>query len=249
MSEVLVELVSLRKKLESCDQENTDQLLRYLSRLNELPITKNDIRSSKINEILRLMSKNSKNTFNQVITHRAKRIRENWKHQLNRQKSGIPKKEKAESISKVKEDKFATAPPVRSQPRPEPPQNEQKPAEEAQPMYNGEVFMHYDELEDKNRKRVLTMLVKIFGKLGHILVRVFKDRVGLGQPAFCPNMKFKFSNFFVVRHRDSLLQNQKWVLTEDTVWTCSATSSRSRSKVTWTTRPTWNTRALGVNGS
>ena len=205
MSEVLVELVSLRKKLEACDQDNTEQLLRYLSRLGELSITKKDIRSSKINEILRLMSKNSNDTFDRAITRQAKRVRESWKQQLTLQKSGALRKEKMERVAKAQRD--APDAPA-NKPEPVPPPVRVEPAPK-QSLYDNEVFLYYDELENKFRKRFLTMLVKIFGKLGDILARVFKDRIGLGQPAFCPHMKFEFSDFFLKRHKDSLLADKE----------------------------------------
>jgi hypothetical protein len=221
MSEVLNELVSIRRKLESIEKSNNEQLMQQLTRLGQVIITKEDIRSSKINEILRAMSKNPKDAYSGIIVSQAKRIRENWKKQLNRNKELKMIKKKAEIMEiskKVKKDhvrkdnsssKMQGSGSLSNQKHSFVMKNGKNTMEDDESVYNNEYMQYYDELEDKKRKTCFTMLNKIFEALRDIVARVFRDRLQLKQHAFNDQMKFSFSDFFYKFHKDSFLLKSK----------------------------------------
>ena len=217
MSEILEELISIKRALESSPKDNNEVLMQQLSRLNKLRITKNDIRGSKINEILRKMSKNSKHAYNGIIVNQAKKIRENWKIQLSK-KSTIPVIKKPmhmiEIQKKVKVDRCSNEKVSKINELKQPKQSLEKPKEDNSDFnddssYNNQYIEYYEELEDKKRKNCFIMLNKIFDPLIDIIVRVFRDRLQLKQAAFNDLMKFSFSDFFYKTHNDSLLKKSK----------------------------------------
>lgn len=217
MSEILEELIAIKRALESSPKDNNEILMQQLSRLNKLPITKNDIRSSKINEILRKMSKNSKQAYNGIIVNQAKKIRENWKIQLSK-KSTIPVIKKPmhmiEIQKKIKVDRCSNEKVSNINELKQPKQSLEKPKEDNFDLnddssYNNQYIEYYEELEDKKRKNCFIMLNKIFDPLIDIIVRVFRDRLQLKQSAFNDLMKFAFSDFFYKTHNDNLLKKSK----------------------------------------
>ena len=90
MSSVLEQLVKIRKKLslacESSEETQVQSTLRQLSRLGNFAISKDLIRSSKINGILRKMSKNEGGGFRSDVVRAAGSVRESWKRQLEQKR-------------------------------------------------------------------------------------------------------------------------------------------------------------------
>jgi hypothetical protein len=231
MSDVLHDLISIKKKLQTHERREPEEVLKYMQRLSNIEITKKSIRDSKINEIIRIMSKNSGNAFDPRIVQSAKRIREAWKQHFKKGKAKVhevPPKELEENKKKM-EDTSGNNQKVNksSKIKPESPRdleaskvqkhnfvvNEEMQlnidVEDDGTIYNNEYQKYYQEIDNKKRAKCFKMLVKIFESLIDVIARVYRDRVTLKQPPFSETMGFIFSDFFSRIHKEHLLLKNK----------------------------------------
>lgn len=235
MSELLHDLVNIKNKLETYKKRSTEELLKYMDRLSRLQITKESIRNSKINEIIRIMSKNSGSAFDPRLSKRALTIREAWKQHFKKGKSKpVVKSERAEQNRKTFTDPVK---PHREVQKRESSKIQEEVSETRQSsknvdiskknlvlgenirqnidleddgtVYGNEFLKYYQELDDKKRLKCFQMLVKIFQESKDVIARVYRDRIGLKQPAFSDQMDFVYSDFFKRFHRDHLLIKNK----------------------------------------
>lgn len=101
MTSVVEELIRIKQNLEAHETKQEKEVEQNLIRLMSVSITKDSIRSSKINNILRTMSKNVNQVFSKNIKTKAGKVRENWKQQLTKKPAkDLPKKLPKEEIPK-----------------------------------------------------------------------------------------------------------------------------------------------------
>jgi Glu-tRNA(Gln) amidotransferase subunit E-like FAD-binding protein len=99
MNPSVEDLIYLKSKLESYSKLEDQELISYIKRLEKFEISKELIKKSQINEILKTLSKNKNKTISEIVVNSVKQLREIWKSKLSNLKKNILKAKK-EIISK-----------------------------------------------------------------------------------------------------------------------------------------------------